>query len=150
MANHTSIFVWRIPWTEEPGRLQSMGSQRVRLDWATNAFLHIYPSFLSWEKTLSDIPVSAIQDKLRSFSPSQRGHPMLVSLRFAVWLHGAQSHARGFWSPCSRELLIGCPPVTNPRKSRWLDGSLPVSATGTSRPPGLWSQETHDQLHPVC
>ena len=30
MATHPSILVWRIPWIEEPGRLQSMGSQRVR------------------------------------------------------------------------------------------------------------------------
>ena len=30
MATHFSILVWRIPWTEEPGRLQSMGSQQVR------------------------------------------------------------------------------------------------------------------------
>ena len=29
-ATHSSILAWRIPWTEEPGRLQSMGSQRVR------------------------------------------------------------------------------------------------------------------------
>ena len=29
MAIHSSILAWRIPWTEEPGRLQSMGSQRV-------------------------------------------------------------------------------------------------------------------------
>ena len=29
-ATHSSILTWRIPWTEEPGRLQSMGSQRVR------------------------------------------------------------------------------------------------------------------------
>ena len=28
MATHSSILVWRIPWTEEPGRLQSMGSQK--------------------------------------------------------------------------------------------------------------------------
>ena len=28
MANHSSIFAWRSPWTEEPGRLQSMGSQK--------------------------------------------------------------------------------------------------------------------------
>ena len=35
MAAHSSILAWRIPWTEEPGRLQSMGSQRVRPDWAT-------------------------------------------------------------------------------------------------------------------
>jgi len=29
MATHASILSWRIPWTEEPGRLQSMGSQRI-------------------------------------------------------------------------------------------------------------------------
>ena len=32
MAAHSSILAWRIPWTEEPGGLQSMGSQRVRHD----------------------------------------------------------------------------------------------------------------------
>ena len=32
MATHFSILAWRIPWTEEPGGLQSMGSQRVRHD----------------------------------------------------------------------------------------------------------------------
>ena len=32
MATHSSILAWEIPWTEEPGRLQSMGSQRVRHD----------------------------------------------------------------------------------------------------------------------
>ena len=32
MATHSSIFAWRIPWTEEPGGLQSMGSQRVGHD----------------------------------------------------------------------------------------------------------------------
>ena len=32
MATHSSILVWRIPWTEEPGGLQSMGSQRVEHD----------------------------------------------------------------------------------------------------------------------
>ena len=32
MATHSSILVWRIPWTEESGGLQSMGSQRVRHD----------------------------------------------------------------------------------------------------------------------
>ena len=34
MATHSSILAWRIPWMEEPGRLQSMGSQRVGHDWA--------------------------------------------------------------------------------------------------------------------
>ena len=32
MATHSSILAWKIPWTEEPGRLQSMESQRVRHD----------------------------------------------------------------------------------------------------------------------
>ena len=32
MATHSSILAWKIPWTQEPGRLQSMGSQRVRHD----------------------------------------------------------------------------------------------------------------------
>ena len=36
MATHSSILVWRISWTEEPGGLQSMGLQRVIHDWATN------------------------------------------------------------------------------------------------------------------
>ena len=34
-ATHSSILAWRIPWTEEPGGLQSMGSQRVRRNLAT-------------------------------------------------------------------------------------------------------------------
>ena len=38
MATHSSILAWRIPWTEEPGRLQSMRSQRVRHNWAANTF----------------------------------------------------------------------------------------------------------------
>ena len=35
MATHSSILAWKIPWTEEPGELQSMGSQRVGHDLAT-------------------------------------------------------------------------------------------------------------------
>ena len=42
MATHSSILAWRIPWTEEPGRLQSMGSQRVGHDWVTSLSLS-YP-----------------------------------------------------------------------------------------------------------
>ena len=36
MGTHSSTLAWRIPWTEEPGRLQSTGSQRVGHDWATS------------------------------------------------------------------------------------------------------------------
>ena len=34
MATHFSIFAWKIPWTEEPGELQSVGSQKVSYNWA--------------------------------------------------------------------------------------------------------------------
>ena len=45
MATHSSILAWRIPWTEEPGGLQSMGLQRVGQDWATKhsiTYIYIY------------------------------------------------------------------------------------------------------------
>ena len=42
MAIHSSILAWKILWTEEPGRLWSMGSQRVGHNWATNTYLLTY------------------------------------------------------------------------------------------------------------
>ena len=41
MAAHSSILAWKIPWTMEPGRLQSVGSQRVGHDWATSLSLSL-------------------------------------------------------------------------------------------------------------
>ena len=47
MATHSNILAWRIPWTEEPSRLQSMGLQRVGQDRATNTFtFSLYVFFL--------------------------------------------------------------------------------------------------------
>ena len=39
LATHCSILAWRIPWTEEPGRLESMGSQRVGHNWVTSTHI---------------------------------------------------------------------------------------------------------------
>ena len=41
MAPHSSILAWRIPWTEEPGGLQSTGLKRVGPDWATSLSLSV-------------------------------------------------------------------------------------------------------------
>ena len=41
MTTHSSILAWRIPWTEKPSRLQSMGLQRVRQNSATNSFFSL-------------------------------------------------------------------------------------------------------------
>ena len=47
MATHSSILAWRTPWTKEPGELQSMGSQRLRHDWAiSTAGLNVSVKFL--------------------------------------------------------------------------------------------------------
>ena len=40
MTTHSSILAWKIPWTEEPSRLQSMGLQRVGHDWETTLSLY--------------------------------------------------------------------------------------------------------------
>ena len=55
MGTHSSTLTWRIPWIEEPGRLQSIGSQRVRHNWATEHThtLHIVPKTAT--NTISDI-----------------------------------------------------------------------------------------------
>ena len=42
MATHSSVLAWRIPWTEEPGRLQSIGSQRVGHEWSELACTHAH------------------------------------------------------------------------------------------------------------
>ena len=47
MAPHSSILAWKLPWTEEPGRLQSMGSLRVGHDWVTSLSLF---TFLHWRR----------------------------------------------------------------------------------------------------
>ena len=54
MAPHSSTLAWRIPWTEEPGRLQSMGSLRVRHDWATSLSL---VTFMHWRRKWQPTPV---------------------------------------------------------------------------------------------
>ena len=48
MATHSSILAWEIPWMEEPGGLQSTGSQRVGHDWATSlSFFHVSMSHVN-------------------------------------------------------------------------------------------------------
>ena len=54
MATHSNTLAWRTPWTEEPGRLQSMGSLRVRHDWATSLSLF---TFMQWRRKWQPTPV---------------------------------------------------------------------------------------------
>ena len=74
MAPHSSTLAWRIPWTEEPGRLQSMGSLRVRHDRATSLSLF---TFMHWRRKWQPTPV---------FLPGEsQGRGSLVGCR--LWGH---------------------------------------------------------------
>ena len=54
MAPHSSTLAWKIPWMEEPGELQSLGSRRVRQDWATSLSLF---TFRHWRRKWQPTPV---------------------------------------------------------------------------------------------
>ena len=54
MAAHSSTLTWKIPWMEEPGRLQSMGSLRVGYDWVTSFSLF---TFMYWRRKWQPTPV---------------------------------------------------------------------------------------------
>ena len=81
MAPHSSTLAWKIPWMEEPGRLQSMGSLRVGHDWATSLPLF---TFLHWRRKWQPTPV---------FLPGEsQGRGNLVSCR--LW----GRRVRHYWS----------------------------------------------------
>ena len=54
VAPHSSSLAWKIPWMEEPGRLQSIGSGRVGHDWATSLSLF---TFMHWRRKWQPTPV---------------------------------------------------------------------------------------------
>ena len=71
---HSSTLAWRVPWTEEPVRLQSMGSLRVRHDWATSLSLF---TLMHWRRKWQPTPV---------FLPGEsQGQGSLVGCR--LWGH---------------------------------------------------------------
>ena len=104
MAPHSSTLAWKIPWMEEPGRLQSMGSRRVRHDWATS---HSLFTFLHWIRKWQPTPV---------FLPGEsQGRGSLVAAVYGV----TQSRTRLKWLSSSSMkvlLLVGqsCLTLCNP------------------------------------
>ena len=54
MAPHSSTLAWKIPWADEPGGLQSMGSWRIKHDWATSLSLF---TFMHWRRKWQPISV---------------------------------------------------------------------------------------------
>ena len=74
MAPHSNTLAWKIPWTEEPGGLQSMGSLRVGHDRGTSLSLF---TFMHWRRKRQPTPV---------FMPGEsQGRGSLVGCR--LWVH---------------------------------------------------------------
>ena len=81
MASHSSTLAWKIPWTEEPGGLQSMGSLRIRHDWATSLSLF---TFMHWRRKWQPTPV---------FLPGEsQGQGSLASCR--LWVSQSQTRLK--------------------------------------------------------
>ena len=79
MAPHSSTPAWKIPWMEEPGRLQSMGLQRVGHNWVTSLSLF---TFMRWRRKWQPTPV---------FWPEEsQGRGSLVGCR--LWGHTAAAN----------------------------------------------------------
>ena len=85
-ATHSSILAWEIPWTEKPGRVQSMGSQRVRHDWATN----IHTSHAATAKSLQSCPT--LHDPIDG-SPPGSPVPGILQARTLAWVAISFSNA---------------------------------------------------------
>ena len=118
MATRSSIVAWRIPWTEEPGKLQSLGSQRVRNNWATNTFTFI-ACHLIWvvnygalslyklkrtPETLTNHTFSwLIKDMMQKHDTSDRNWPLFLSTLRCE--HNALSTEETEWDDSSSESL---------------------------------------------
>ena len=133
MAPHSSNLAWKIPWTEEPGRLQSMGSLRIRHDWATSLSLF---TFMHWRRKWQPIQCSCLEN------PRDQGGWWAAIYGVAqsrTWLKRLSS---------SSSLQRGFP------RWRWLKGkesACDVGATGSipgsGRSPGV---EHSDPLQYSC
>ena len=115
MAPHSSTLAWKIPWMEEPGGLQSMGSQRVGHNWATSLSLF---TFMHWRRKWQPTSV---------FLPGEsQGRGSLVGCR--LW----GRRVRHDWSDLAAAAWInmgfpGGSMVKNPPASAGDVGSIPGS-----------------------
>ena len=129
MAPHSSTLAWKIPWMEEPGGLQSMGSLGVGHDRATSLSLL---TFMHWRRKWQPTPVFLPRESqglrsLVSMGLHRVGHHGVTSLSLLTFMHGRRK-----WQPT---------PVFLPGESQG-QGSL----VGCS-PWGPYESETTGRLH---
>ena len=80
MATHSSILAWRIPWTEEPLRLQSKRTEQLTLLFVLNFLIYLFNpnfSFFPWGKRVSQFICSDMSDSLRLYGLEHARPPCL-------------------------------------------------------------------------
>ena len=110
MAIYSSTLAWEIPWMENPGRLQSMGSQRVGHDWATSLhFKSFQSSPILWDPMDCSLPSSSVhgilQERIldRVVMPSSTDLPDPGTESTSLRLHWrVLYHQRHLWRPESQ------------------------------------------------
>ena len=122
MATHSSILAWRIPWTEEPGGLQSMGSQRIGHDLPTEKEQHAY--------TLKVVS-SVTQSCLILCDPMNRSTPGLPVHHQLPEFTQTHVHAVSDAIQPSHPLSSPSPPAPNPSQHQslfqWVNSSHEVA-----------------------
>ena len=105
MATHSSVLAWKIPWTEEPDRLQSTGSKRVGHDWATSLSKSDkkYPRTVSRTQMSAHIRKGSFFLEITGFLWFGRHMPPSTDGRVVGWL-GNLGHIHPGGSSCSGEV----------------------------------------------
>ena len=94
MATHSSTLAWKIPWTAEPGRLQSMGSQRVGHDWVRLfTSLHFW-----WLKTIQTCCLTVLEVRSKKHFSRLKSRWQQDCIILQAWGRKHLLAFYGFWS----------------------------------------------------
>ena len=140
MATHSSTLAWKIPWVEEPGRLQFVGSLRVRHDWATSLSLF---TVMHWRRKWQPTPVSCLENPRDGGAWWAAIYGVAQSRTWLKWLSSSNSSSMPvlsrvqffvtLWTTaCQSPLSMGYP-----RQEYWCE--LPCDPPGGLPDPGIKS-----------
>ena len=138
MATHPGILTWRIPWTEEPGGLQSIGSQRVGHNWSNLACCHApgfgddcskdsysSPMKMKWNESHSVVSNTCDPVDCSSWSSSVHG---ILQARILEWVLCP-------WDPLGKNTGVGPLSMGSSRQEYW--SGLPFPSPGDLPNPGI-------------
>ena len=146
MAIHSSILAWKIPWTEKPGRLQSLASQGVRHNWVTNTSFHERESI-----TISEAEewISELEDKMVEITYEEQNKVKKKKMK------RTEDNLRDLWDKitCTNIWIIRVPEEEEkmkgyswkfPQCGKW---NIQSSPRGTKSPIQDKPKEKHTKTH---